>query len=125
MLTRGDRVPHFAVTDVHGRPIAYRDIWQHRNLVLIALPSTPSGPPDDAAYARALDGRFEDDTVGVITRNDIAGLPPPGALVADKWGEIFAVWTGAAVSDLPSAQELADWVAHVRHACPECEGETR
>jgi hypothetical protein len=29
------------------------------------------------------------------------------------------------VADLPSAEDLAEWLVYVTHRCPECEGEAR
>ena len=42
MLQRGDLLPHFTVTTLHGDEFSYATIWQRRNLVLVALPVTDS-----------------------------------------------------------------------------------
>jgi hypothetical protein len=39
MLERGDQVPHFAVTMLHGTRTDYSEIWQRRNLLLVCLPA--------------------------------------------------------------------------------------
>lgn len=125
MLQRGDTVPHFAVTVIDGRPFSYSTIWQHRSLVLVTLPN--SDP--DAGYASELSAAAPGFTARgaecVITRDPVPGLPAPGVLVADRWGEIAHVETAAGVAELPPAGELLDWVEHLQERCPECEGEAR
>jgi hypothetical protein len=44
-------------------------------------------------------------------------------VVADRWGEIKLVAGATSVAELPSADELVEWVRFVQCACPECEGE--
>jgi len=61
----------------------------------------------------------------VITRDRVPGVPCPSAVVADRWGEVVYVATASDVADLPSAQELVDWVTYLQTQCPECEGEAR
>lgn len=55
MLQRGDLVPHFDVTDVHGKAVAYSRLWQRQNLVLVLLPASD---PDQkfSHYARQITG---------------------------------------------------------------------
>jgi hypothetical protein len=110
-----------------GAPFAYPDIWQRRNLLLFAAPAA-----EDAAsttYAATLGSRCAEldalETTWVATSDPLPGLPPPAVLVADRWGEIQAVWTAESPAGLPDPQELLEWLAHIQHACPECEGETR
>jgi hypothetical protein len=128
MLRPGDLIPHFDVTDLHRRAVAYSTIWQRKNLVLITLPTSDS---DEAfrnyvsqvtAQGPALTG---DDTEWVITQDTVAGIPSPAVVVADRWGEIVHVGTGAQASELPPADEIVEWVTYVQHRCPECEGEAQ
>lgn len=127
MLQRGDPVPHFSVTTVHGQPARYSTIWQHRNLVLITLPAADSETA--RAYVtgleQALPALAELDTACVITREMISGAPSPGAIVADRWGEVVYAAGGAEVADLPPVSELVEWAAWLQHRCPECEGEAK
>ena len=127
MLQRGNTIPHFDVTRVHGEPFSYSTIWQRRNLVLITLPVLDT-PPDNS-HIKGFTSRAEEFTAQnaelCITRDRIAELPAPGVLVADRRGEIIHVETTASVTGLPSAQELLDWLAYVQMRCPECEGEAR
>lgn len=124
----GDLIPHFDVTDLEGRPVAYSTIWQRRNLVLVGIPaSDPDGTFDHyvaqlAAEGPALTG---EDTAWVITRDPVAGVPCPGVVVADRWGEVAHVAAGSQVRDLPAVGEIAEWVTYVQHQCPECQGETK
>jgi len=127
MLQKGDLVPHLEVETVHGQVFRYSTIWQQTNLVLVVLPRSES--PSIATYVSELTARLaefsEQGTKCVITRERAAGIAAPGVLVADRWGEIGYVTTVADVSDLPSAQDLLDWVAYVQNQCPECQGEAK
>ncbi|HVL66755.1 MAG TPA: hypothetical protein VM364_05780 [Vicinamibacterales bacterium] len=126
MLTRGDHVPHFTVTRLDGCGVPYTGLWQRRHLVLIAIP--PQSQAEFAPYAesvaRGLATLRPADVECVATAQTIDGMPAPGVLIADRWGEIAAVFDGA-VEPLPDPDALVEWVEHVRMACPECEGEAR
>jgi hypothetical protein len=125
-LQPGDRVPHFVVRDVEGREVAYADLWQRRNLLLIA-------PGDDRAdHARVISDFgphlpeiAEHEATMVITRDPIPGLPGPAVLVADRWGEVQFVAAGEVGRGAPDAADLVEWLRFVRQRCPECEGEAR
>ncbi len=127
MLQRGDRVPRFEVTTLDGTVVAYADLWQNRNLLLISLP--PDLPEAVGAYARQLDADMPElsanDTRVVITTDAITGLNRPGALVADRWGEVYFTAGPSEVAGLPDADELIEWLRYVQHECPECQGEAR
>jgi hypothetical protein len=122
MLEPGQDVPHFEVTALDGRPVRYGDVWQRRHLLLIAL--GPSDDPAGRAYADRLERARADlsahDTAVVITADAVAGVPVPGILIADRWGEIQHVEQGR-----PEPDALADWLRFVQQQCPECQGETR
>jgi hypothetical protein len=123
-LQRGDQVPRFEVRTLDGRLFSYSSIWQLRNLVLVTLPDR-----FESSYASALAGlaaEFESrETTCVITRDRLAGVPTPGAVVADRWGEIVYVATGPEAVCLPHASELIEWIDYVRMRCAECEGEAK
>jgi hypothetical protein len=125
MWMRGDQVRHFDVGGVDGARVQYAAIWQRRNLLLVSLPDAAA--LDAAAYVSALAGRAADidayDVCVVITTDAIDGVPRPGVVVADRWGEIKFTTGAASVAELPSADELVEWVRFVQCACPECEGE--
>ena len=124
-LQSGDAVPHFELPGVDGVVIRYLTIWQRRNLVLVRL--RPADDDDD--YINALRSRasaFDDQaSTCVITRGSIEGLPAPGLLVADRWGEIVHVVTSPSVTGLPSVVRLLQWLEAIEYRCPECEGEAR
>ena len=128
MLTRGDVVPHFTVRGLDGIPVAYLDIWQHRNLVLAVLGDM--APPEEAdvwlrdSAAHADEFRQLEATV-VITRDAVGGMPGPAVLVADRWGEIAVAASGPGALSQLSVPEALEWLRFVSHACPECEGEAR
>jgi hypothetical protein len=128
MLRPGDLIPHFDVTNLQGETVAYSTIWQRRNLVLVTLPASDADgtfrryASQIAAEVRAL---VKHDTECVITRDSVIGIPCPGVVIADRWGEIAHVASGSLVADLPHHQELVDWVTYVQHQCPECQGEVK
>jgi hypothetical protein len=128
MLRPRDLIPHFEVTNLQGETVVYSTIWQRRNLVLVTLPaSAPDGAfrsyvSEIAAEVRAL---IRHDTECVITRDTVIGIPCPGVVIADRWGEIVHVASGSQVADLPHPREVVEWVTYVQHQCPECQGEVK
>ena len=119
-------VPHFAVTTVGGKPVRYVDVWQHQRVVLVLLPATPS--EEEAEYMARLreheEGLATHTAAIIITRDEIEGLPPPGVVIADQWGEIVFTATGE-FRVLPDGTAIAEWLRYLDHRCPECEGEAR
>lgn len=121
-LTRGHALPFFAVETVNGSHVSYNQFWQQRNVVLVSLSSGRG--ESDAAFVTALTGRREDfdalHAACVVTYDAVAGVPQPGAVIADRWGEVQLVAAG-----LPELQDLLDTLEYVQQKCPECEGESR
>jgi hypothetical protein len=127
MLQKGELLPHFSVRSIAGERFAYSDIWQRKNLVLVSL-SHEESKGSTTYLAQLAIGMSEltgDDTACLITKDSIPGVPAPGVVVADRWGEIHHVTHAARVEDLPSFQELVDWLRYVQSQCPECEGESK
>lgn len=126
MLQRHDLVPHFEVTDLGGSRVAYSSIWQRKRLVLAILPDWDA---TSRHYADRLMASFrelnDDGTECIVTRDAVEGLPIPVVVIADQWGEIAHLVHSLHVADLPPPSELIDWVRHVQHRCPECEGEAK
>jgi peroxiredoxin len=126
MLQPHDLLPHFEVADLGGERISYSSIWQRKNLVLVMLPDAdpPSRNYADRLIAKVR-GLNDDDTEWIVTRDAVEGLQCPGVVVADRWGEIAHVVHSSHVKDLPSADELVEWVRYLQYRCPECEGEAK
>ena len=126
MLTRGDRVPHFAVTAHDGSRVRYADIWQLKHLLLVALGGAQqqTGPYLTKILAR-LPELTAGDTACVATFDDVPNLESPAVLIADRWGEVVFVGQSNAASGLPDVDELLEWLRYVQYQCPECEGEAR
>ena len=127
MASAGASVPFFEITDAEGTGVRYRDLWQRRNLLLVMVPNQSA---QFATILARLQARMPEltshDTAVVITSDAIAGLPIPGVLVADRWGEIYYV--AAIEADEPSAADpdaLLEWLHFVQTQCPECQGEAR
>ena len=126
MLRPGDQLPHFTVTALDRQPVNYSTIWQRKILVLVSLPPEGSMPLVDVSeFVAEMRGASQPDTECVITRDRVDGVPCPGAVVADRWGEVVHVASSAHPGELPDAQDLIEWVEHVRNRCPECEGEAK
>jgi hypothetical protein len=125
MWMRGDQVRHFDVNGVDGTRVEYAAIWQRQNLLLVSLPDLTA--PDAAAFLSALADRSADidayDVRTVVTTDDLEGVARPGVVVADRWGEIKFAAGAPSAAELPSVDELVEWVRFVQCACPECEGE--
>lgn len=119
-------VPHFRIRDLDHRYVAYPEIWQRKNLLLILLPHAAS--KEDEEYAAALRSHMPaltaHDTVCVMSRDAVEGLPRPGVVVADRWGEIHYA-AGGRVDDLPAPSEIIEWLRYVQVQCPECQGEAK
>ena len=124
MLRDGDRVPHFDVATIDGNRVEYRDVWQRRNLVLLSLPEGDRARAYAATVATALVD-LADDVLCVATGDEIPGVPSPGVLVADKWGEVYHAASASSIDELPAPAQIVEWVTFVRHECPECQGEAR
>jgi hypothetical protein len=125
-MKSGASLPHFEVTTIDGRTVTYSDIWQRRNLLLVVLPAED---PAAAAYAAMLRLRASDITAHgaecVITNEPVALLSPPALVVADRWGEVAVAMSASSVGELPGPEAVLDWLEHLQHKCPECEGEAR
>lgn len=126
MLQPHDLLPHFEVADLGGKHVRYSSIWQRKNLVLVMLPDSdpPSRNYADRLMAKVR-GLSDDDTEWIVTRDPVKGLPCPGVVVADRWGEIAHVVHSSQVEDLPPPDELIEWVRYLQYRCPECEGEAK
>jgi peroxiredoxin len=123
LLDRGDQVPHFDVLTVDGQRVRYTEFWQHQNLVFVSLDL--QSHPEHRQYAANLRARRDEfsgeETVLVISSEAVGGLPSPGVIVADKWGEIVHVFRpDEPGASMPDADDLLDWVHFVRIQCPEC-----
>ncbi|HET9265340.1 MAG TPA: hypothetical protein VFO14_19975 [Vicinamibacterales bacterium] len=125
MLQPGRLVPHFTIAAMDGATVAYSDIWQRKNLLLVLLPEDQASED----YAGQLRARMPDltayDTACVISREDVAGAPRPGAVIADKWGEVHFVAGHETPAKLPTPDELIEWLRYVQMQCPECQGEAK
>src|SRR5262247_2217313 len=95
----GDSMPHATIMTIDGAHVPYSRIWQRRHLLLVCLPDEQ--PEEGARYAAALAERHVEisgcDAECLVTRDRVPGLPRPGALVADRWGEIVFVAGAATV----------------------------
>ena len=122
-----DLMPMFtAESSADGALVRYEDIWQRKNLLLVSL---PNDDPSTTAYASSINAREADlgahDTAFIVTATPIKGVPSPGVVVADRWGEVYYVQDADRASGLPTPDELIEWLRYVQNECPECQGEIR
>lgn len=125
MLQPGDLLPHFEIRNLDGDVVAYSRIWQRKNLVLVTLPASGSENAftDYVSRLTAQMPACGADTACVMTRDSVPGVPCPGVIIADRWGEILHVAAGPSVAELPSPHEIVEWIEFVQRQCPECQGE--
>ena len=125
VLGPGLHVPHVDLITAAGDRVRYADLWQRRALLLI----TVRDPADAGAFEEALGDRDgEIDALGakaVVSATTLEGLPHPGILVADRWGEICHVSPRPESCTTTFVDELMSWLQFVQARCPECEGEAR
>ena len=127
MLKSGDRIPHFEVTTHDGSRVRYADLWQSKNLLLVAL--SAANRQSTGLYLSGILEHLTEltahDTACVATFDDVPNVRPPAVAIADRWGEVhFAVETDT-VKELPDVEELVEWLRYVQYQCPECQGEAR
>lgn len=129
MLIPGASFPHMSIPRIDGTVFAYGDVWQQRNLVLVSLPADEARQESGQRYAAGLAaqaGVFDEcEAVLVVTDTPVDGVPVPGVVVADRWGEVTAIAAAQDVASLPGVEQVLTWLRAVVHACPECEGEVR
>ncbi len=111
------RVPHFVVRTVDEAEVDYRTIWQKEQLLLVSLDDSEASRPL-GVLAGALFGREGDLAATqsrlVVTRDVVPGLPRPGVVVADRWGEIHATLDASSLKD---ADDLIEWLRFVQRKC--------
>ena len=122
-----DLMPMFSVASrAGGTRIDYHDVWQKENLVLVTLPEDDATAEAYAMSLVALEPEMaSQDARVIVTATRIEGIPSPGVVVADRWGEVYYVQAANRAAELPGSDELMEWVRYVRNECPECQGETR
>jgi hypothetical protein len=128
MLRLHESVPHFRVRTVDGRAIDYRaDVWQRQNLILVCLPAPADAAARDFVSQLAGEGGrlSELNACLVSTIEAIPGVPNPGVVLADRWGEIFLVVEIADPSRWPAVDDVVATVGWMEMKCPECEGEAK
>jgi peroxiredoxin len=94
---------------------AIRD-WDGRVLLVWAAPVARA-----AATARVsgFDSGIDVDG-GLLAR---LGLELPAILIADQWGELFAVQPAGNEHDFIDPSEVVEWLRFLAIQCPECQGE--
>jgi hypothetical protein len=122
MLNTGDLLPRFDAAAVDGRAVPYEQLWQHRNIVLFAIPAELAGAA--SSYLRALDSRLAalrpSDTSLVIS-DHVDGLPSKSVAIADRWGEIVHIEPlPADRAAWPPGDDILEWVDFIRMKCEEC-----
>jgi hypothetical protein len=122
-----DLMPMFTVTNGIDRSLVdYHKLWQRKNLLLISL---RQDDPTARAYVESLIAKESDlrayDTAFIVTTDAVPGIPSPGIVVADRWGEIYYVQEASSAADLADPVSLIEWLRYVQSECPECQGETR
>jgi hypothetical protein len=79
-----------------------------------------SGPSD--AYLHALEAAAEDFAAwdGRIAPLEPDGEPMQRLVIADRYGQVYAVFDAEDAAVLPDAEALEAWFRFLATACPEC-----
>jgi hypothetical protein len=115
-----DLIPMFSVTSREGGTrVDYRDVGQKNNLVLVTLSKDDPAAKAYATSLVALETEMASEAARVIvTATSIEGIPSPGVVVADRWGEVYYVQAANRAAELPGSGELMEWIKYVRNECP-------
>jgi peroxiredoxin len=96
----------------------YLDAYRQQETAMVAI--GPDEPAENRQLAARLGHPFpclSDPTGRVIAQQ---GLAPPSLIIADRWGEIWAAWLGGTNHQLPSEQDILQWLSFIEAQCPEC-----
>ncbi len=105
----GDLLPHAVVDRRRARRI---------DATAILVPGAGSaGTYVESLEARAADFAAWDGGVVVAAPDGGAGHR---LLIADRYGQVYAVHDAAETDDLPDADALEEWFRFLATACPEC-----
>jgi peroxiredoxin len=134
----GQRFPDLTLLDLRGGIVHISDFRARKKLVIAFAPSLP--PFAELRHARSLFGAFDAALLVIspeaaqpevladpeLTAFCALGLftdhaPQPAVFVTDQFAEVAAVWPTAAHPQLPSPQEITDWLEYLDSVCPECE----
>ncbi len=97
---------------------AQLDAYRQEETAVLAI--GPDEPAENWLQAARLGHPFpflSDPAGGVIAQQ---GLPSPSLIIADRWGEIWAAWLGGTSHQLPSEQDILQWLSFIEAQCPEC-----
>jgi hypothetical protein len=117
-----EQLPHFVVRDTTGATVDYGgSIWQRQHAVVVSLPPDPRGTTADAAdYLSRLRLACADlahaPIAYIVTTDAVPGVPSPGAVVADRWGEVVFV-SPADEPGPPAPEDLAAWAKMAAMRC--------
>ena len=97
---------------------AHRDAYHQEETVVLAI--GPDQQVENQQLAAHLGHPFPllSDPAGRIIAQQ--GFDTPSLIIADRWGEIWAVWVGGTDHRLPSGQDLLQWLHFIEAQCPEC-----
>lgn len=103
------------------------DLAEREAVALVIFSATPSallveGLPREIVVATDVSGHAQraflgQDADGTARQPGTAGV---GVFVTDRYGELFAQWTGASDDALPAVGETLSWLAQIQVACEEC-----
>ena len=98
-------MPMFSVASrAGGTRIDYHDVWQKENLVLVTLPEDDATAEAYAMSLVALEPEMaSQDARVIVTATRIEGIPSPGVVVADRWGEVYYVQAANRAAELPGS----------------------
>jgi hypothetical protein len=148
LMRKGDQLPAWTLDATGGEPAIPLRADDRRATVLVTVHAECTecatyldeleGHADEM---RAWDGRVVAVTAGdsaavpggdrgfvklardVASRLEQRGVPRTGMVIADQWGEIFAVEAADDNHSFPAVAEVVGWLRFLAIQCPECQGE--
>lgn len=100
------------------------DLLECEAVALLIFSETPASRlgarlPSQIVIATDMTGRSQAEFLGRDAFGP-AGQRMTGVFVTDRYGELFARWSGAGDAGLAGLGQIFDWLAQIQVACEEC-----
>ena len=97
---------------------AQADAYRREETVVLAIgPDQPAETQHVASHLALPFPLLSDPAAQILDQYEL-GLP--SLIIADRWGEIWAAWSGGQEHRMPSDQDILEWLAFIEAQCPEC-----
>jgi peroxiredoxin len=93
----------------------HQETYRQEETAVLAI--GPDEPAENSAQPEQPFPLLNDPSGRIISQ---LGLTAPALVIADRWGEIWAAWLGGDSHQLPSKQDIQQWLSFIEAQCPEC-----